>query len=216
MIDRRKIAWVLLALGALLAVVASLQDTFSTVYKGFGTDLTSTSNLWTTTSDPQNGPVDQPALFAAGWPVVVTAIGMAVAVVLLARRETAFAGRPLAVGAAGALTGVVLLYAVQLNGLAKLVTETQNGTPTSDELRYGEGYYLLLVAALVGLVGAVLAQRRDREPVADDEDEPEDGVVVHQLDGDDDTPPFGLALPQHDALSQHDQNDLNDEQREVR
>jgi hypothetical protein len=197
--DRRKIAWVLLALGALLAVLASLQDVFSTVYKGFGTDLTSTSSLWTTTSNPQDGPVDQPALFAAGWPVVLTAIGMAVAVVLLARRETAFAGRPLAVGSAGALTGVVLLYTVQLNGLAKLVTESPAGEPTRDELRYEEGFYLLLVAVVAGLVGAVLAQRRGPEAVTDDEDdEQEDGVVVHQLGSDDDTPPFGLALPRDD------------------
>ena len=195
MIDRRKIAQVLLALGAGLAVIGSLQDVFSTVYKGFGTDLRSTSTLWITTSNPQDGAAEQPALFAAGWPVVISAIMMAVAVVLLARQETEFAGRPLAMGGAGVLVGVLLLYAFQLRELKELIdSEPQRGS-SKDELLYHDGFYLLVIAAVAGLVGAVLAQRRSPEPMVEDEDE---GVVVHQLDSDDDTPPFGIAIPDDD------------------
>jgi len=194
-IDRRKIAQVLLALGAGLAVIGSLQDVFSTVYKGFGTDLRSTSTLWITTSNPQDGAAEQPALFAAGWPVVISAIMMAVAVVLLARQETEFAGRPLAMGGAGVLVGVLLLYAFQLRELKELIdSEPQRGS-SKDELLYHDGFYLLVIAAVAGLVGAVLAQRRSPEPMVEDEDE---GVVVHQLDSDDDTPPFGIAIPDDD------------------
>lgn len=203
MIDRRKISWVLLALGAVLSVVASLQTVFSTVYQGMGTDLTVTTTLWITTSDPQNGPVEQPAFFAAGWPVVVSAIVMAVSVALMVRESTAFVGRPLAVGGAGALAGIVFLYVVQVNGLEEIVTSLQQSGSGKDEMHYHGGFYLLVAAAFIGLAGAVLAQRRSPEPVAEDDDEGEE-VVVHQLGGDDDTPPFGLSIP-------HD-----DEQREVR
>ncbi|WP_439660522.1 hypothetical protein ACSHWB_02800 [Lentzea sp. HUAS TT2] len=197
MIDRRKVSWVLLVLGALLAVIGSLQAVFSTVYKGFGTDLISTHTLWVTTSNPQDKAVDQPALFAAGWPVVMTAVAMGVAVVLLARDETAFVGRPLAMGAAGALLGVVFLYVGQVWGLEELITSQPQTRGGQDELRYHQGFYLLLVAAVAGLAGAVLAQRREVVAAVDDDGD-EDGVVVHQLDGDDDTPPFGIAMPGED------------------
>ena len=197
MIERRKIAWVLLALGAVLAVIGSIQDVFSTVYKGFGADLRSTSTLWVTTSNPQDGAVEQTALFAAGWPVVVAAIMMAVAVVLLTRQETAFAGRPLAVGGAGVLAGILFLYVFQLRELKELIDSEPPRGSGKDELLYHDGFYLLLIAAAAGLVGAVLAQRRNPEPAVEDEDEG-DGVVVHQLDSDDDTPPFGIAIPDDD------------------
>ncbi|SFR28685.1 hypothetical protein SAMN04488564_114249 [Lentzea waywayandensis] len=197
MIDRRKIAWVLLTLAAVVSVVASLQDVFSTVYKGFGTDLRSTSTLWITTSNPQDGPAEQPAFFAAGWPVMISAILMAVAVVLLVRQETAFVGRPLAMGGAGALAGVVLLYVFQVWELQELIDSQPPRGSSKDELLYHDGFYLLVIAAVAGLVGAGLAQRRSSEPVVEDEDEG-DGVVVHQLGNDDDTPPFGIAIPDDD------------------
>lgn len=197
MIDRRKIALVLLALGAVLAVIGSLLDVFSTVYKGFGTDLRSTSTLWITTSSPQDGPAEQPAFFAAGWPVVVSAIVMAIAVVLLARQETAFVGRPLSMGGAGALAGVLFLFVVQVWELQELIDSQPPRGSSKDELLYHDGLYVLVIAAVVGLVGAGLAQRRSSEPVVEEEDEG-DGVVVHQLGADDDTPPFGIAIPDDD------------------
>ena len=63
----------------------------------------------------------------------------------------------------------------------------------SAELNILGGTYLLGLAAVSGLVGAVLAQHRHEVPEPEDEDE--DAVVVHQLDDDDDTPPFGIEIP---------------------
>ncbi|GGN21635.1 hypothetical protein GCM10011609_73640 [Lentzea pudingi] len=198
MIERRKIAWVLLALGAVLAVVASLQDVFSTVYNGFGSDLVATSTLWVTRTEPDTGGgIGPSALFAAGWPVVVSAIVVAVAVVFLLREQTAFVGRPLAMGGAGMLAGVVLLLVVEVWELERIIASQPINGSERDEVRYHGGFYLLVLATVVGLVGAALAQRRNPEPLVG-EDEEGDGVVVHQLGGDDDTPPFGLAIPRDD------------------
>ncbi|MGW6449066.1 hypothetical protein [Lentzea sp. NPDC055074] len=202
MTDRRKIAWVLLALGAVLSVVASLQDVFSTIYKGFGTDLISTSTLWVTNTEPSEAGIGPSALFAAGWPVVLSAILMAVAVVFLLREQTASVGRPLAMGAAGMLAGVVLLFTVEVWELKEIIESQSSNGSTKDEVHFLGGFFLLVIATVAGLAGAVLAQRRSTEPLVEEDDEG-DGVVVHQLDGDDDTPPFGLAIPQ-------------DEQREAR
>lgn len=198
MTDRRKIAWVLLALGAVLSVVASLQDVFSTVYKGFGSDLISTSTLWTTRTEPDTTGLGPSALFAAGWPVVLSAIGMAVAVVFLLREQTASVGRPLAMGTAGMLAGVVLLLTVELWDLEEILESQETNGPGSDEMLFHGGFSLLVIATVAGLAGAVLAQRRGPEPLVEEDDGEEDGVVVHQLGGDDDTPPFGLAIPQDD------------------
>ncbi|USX52007.1 hypothetical protein [Lentzea sp. HUAS12] len=193
MADRRRIAGVLLVLGAALAVVASFQPTFSSVYKDFGPGLTITTTLWTTSSEPSTTVREQPAFYAAGWPVVIAALVVAAAVVLLLRDRTAFIGRPLAAGAAGLLGGVVLLYVGQVYSLTRVVADEP--LAPRQELVYHGGMYLLVAAAIIGLVGAVLAQQRHPEPVGAAEAD-EDGVVVHQLDADDDTPPFGIALPQ--------------------
>ncbi|GHH45328.1 hypothetical protein [Lentzea cavernae] len=200
MTDRRRIAGVLLVLGAVLAVVASFQPTFSSVYKTFGSGLTITTTLWTASSEPSTGGPDQPAFYAAGWPVVLSSLVIVAAVVLLLRERSAFAGRPLAAGAAGLLAGVVLLYAGQLYALTQVLGE-QPPAP-EQELHYHGGMYLLVAAAIIALVGAGLAQQRQTEPAPDTAAD-EDGVVVHQLGSDDDTPPFGIAIP-------------NDEQQETR
>ncbi|MFD4670990.1 hypothetical protein ACFWNN_14740 [Lentzea sp. NPDC058450] len=207
MIDRRKLAPVLLGLAALLAAVSSLQPTYSMVYKGFGPlDLKIVTSLWTTNSEPPDGPPDQPALFAAGWPVVWSLVIIVVAVVLLVRDRTAFAGRPLAAGGAGFLAGVVFLYVTELRSMERIIRSQvppQTDARESQELVYHSALYLLVVAAVIAVVGAALAQRRHPEPAETEEedDENEDGVVVHQLGNDDDTPPFGLAIP-HDEPQQ--------------
>jgi hypothetical protein len=55
---------------------------------------------------------------------------------------------------------------------------------------FNSGLYLLIAAAVLGLAGAVLAQRpRPAVPEPDEE-----SVVVHRM-MDDDTPPFGIAVP---------------------
>ncbi|WP_394616749.1 hypothetical protein JNUCC0626_45185 [Lentzea sp. JNUCC 0626] len=204
MIDRRRISIGLLVLAALLAAVGTLQPMFSIVYRGFSYRMTVTTTLWNTTSDPEDGPPDQAAIFSAGWPVVIAVLLVAAAVVLLARERTAFVGRPLAMGGAGALAGVVFFYVVLVRELAANVSDPQfQSENDNNEVRYHGGFYLLVVTAIIGLVGAALAQQRmaPAEVEEEDDDENEDGVVVHQLDADDDTPPFGLAIP-HDEPQQ--------------
>jgi hypothetical protein len=194
-IDRQRVAGVLLVLGAGLAAAGSFQRTFSTVYAGYGQDLTISTTLWVTTSEPVDGPSDQPAFYAAGWPVIVSALVMAVAVALMARERIAFVGRPLAVGGAGALAGIVFFYVAQVRRQEELLNSGRTGS-AQDELHYHGGMYLLVVGAIIALVGAALAQQRYQRQ--EQEPEQEDEVVVHQLDSDDDTPPFGLMIPNDD------------------
>ncbi|MFD4639325.1 hypothetical protein ACFWN2_18545 [Lentzea sp. NPDC058436] len=188
MIDRRRVALVLVVLGAALAVVASFQRVFSTVYSGFGSGLTITTTLWVTRSVPVNGPPEQPAFFAAGLPVVISSLVMVVAVVVMSRERSAFVGQALAMGGAGLLAGVVLFYVLQVRSLEGRLTADASGP--QEELHYHGGIYLLGLAAIIGLVGAGLAQRRVVAPVEETAE-----VVVHQVGGDDDTPPFGIAIP---------------------
>ncbi|MGI5505926.1 hypothetical protein [Lentzea sp. CA-135723] len=205
MTDRRRIAPLLLVLAALLGAVCSLQPMYSMIYKGFGPqELKVVTSLWTTSSEPSESPSDQPAIFAAGWPVIWSLVIIVVAVVLLLRERTAFAGRPLAAGGAGFFAGVVFLYIAELRSMEEIVRSQmppQTDARESQEVVYHSGLYLLVVAVVIAIAGAALAQRRNPEPAPEEDDENEDGVVVHQLDADDDTPPFGLAIP-HDEPRQ--------------
>jgi hypothetical protein len=95
------------------------------------------------------------------------------------------------------LAGVLFLFVVQVWELQELIESQPPRGTSKDELLYHGGFYLLVVAAVAGLVGAGLAQWRSPEPVVEEDDEG-DGVVVHQLGADDDTPPFGIAIPGDD------------------
>ena len=94
--------------------------------------------------------------------------------------------------AAGGLAGVVLFYVLQLRHEEELI----NSWPVEQryEVVFREGTYLLILGAVIGLVGAALAQRQPRQEQEQEEEE----VVVHQLDADDDTPPFGLAIAEQE------------------
>lgn len=191
MIDRRRIAVLLLLLGAALAVVGSFQDTYRTVYRSNGPEQLTTSTLWMyVTSDPYVGE-GQDAYNASAWPVVGAAVLILVAAVLVLAERTAFIGRPAAMAAAGGLFAIVLVYVLQLRADAKRMSEWRFEDGLSAELNILGGTYLLGLAAVIGLAGAVLAQGRHEVP----EPEDEDAVVVHQLDDDDDTPPFGIEIP---------------------
>ncbi|GGU57450.1 hypothetical protein [Lentzea flava] len=191
MIDRRKIAALLLVLGAALAVAGSFEGTYRTVYRGFGFDQSMTTTLWiVTTEPPQGGPRD--AYHALGWPVVVAAVLMVVGAVLTMRERTTFVGRPVAMGAAGALAGIMFSYLLQVRREERVLSELLVKNGGSNTLDVLGGAYLLGAAAIIGLVGAVLAQqRRQRKQAVEAEEEK---VVVHQLANDDDTPPFGIAV----------------------
>ncbi|GAB2815480.1 hypothetical protein [Lentzea nigeriaca] len=191
MIDRRKIAALLLILGAALAVVGSFEDTYRTIYRGFGPDQSMTTTLWIVTLDPPQGdPRD--AYQALGWPVVIAAVLMVVGAVLTTRQRVAFVGKPVAMGGAGALAGIVFTYLLQVQREAKTISEWPVENGRSNVLDILGGMYVIGAAAIIGLVGAGLAQRRQQEPV---EEADEEEVVVHQLGNDDDTPPFGIAIP---------------------
>ena len=197
MIDRGKAAPVLLVLGAGLAAVGSFEDTYQTFYPGYGGpggpgEQTLSTNLWIVTTSPSIEP-PQDAYNAAGLPVIITAVLMVVAAVFLVKRRRSFAA-PAAMGAAGALAGIALLYVLQV----RREKEVMDSWPVAEggqkpELSLLGGTYLLVAAALVGLVGAALAQRR-QQPDEPEAEVDEKAVVVHQLDADDDTPPFGIAV----------------------
>ena len=191
MIDRRKIAALLLILGAALAVVGSFEDTYRTIYRGFGPDQSMTTSLWIVTLDPPQGdPRD--AYNALGWPVVIAAALMVVGAVLTTRPRTAFVGKPVAMGGAGALAGIVFTYLLQVQREATTVSEWPVENGRSNVLDILGGMYVIGAAAITGLVGAGLAQRKQEQVEEGDEEE----VVVHQLGNDDDTPPFGIAIPE--------------------
>lgn len=194
MTDRGKIAALLLVLGAGLAVVGSFEDTYRTVYhNGSGPDQTFTTTMWIVSSDPPDGP-QSPAYYAVGWPLIAAAVVMVVAAVLTLRHRTAPIGKAVALGAAGVLAGVVLTYWFQVRHEEEIIsTWPAQGGPQA-VLSVLAGMYLLIAGAMTGLVGAGLAQRK-QEPQQAEED---DVVVVHQLDNDDDTPPFGIAMPEQE------------------
>lgn len=190
MIDRRKVAPILLVLGAGLAAVGSFSDTYRTIYPGFGgPDQTLTTTLWVVTTEPQAGtPPD--AYLATGWPVIIAAGCMVVAAVLAMRPRTSFIGTPAAMGAAGALAGIVLAYVIQVRREKEIMASWPADSGKSPVLTFLGGTYLLVVAAIVGLVGAALVQRKQQRELESEET----AVVVHQFGGDDDTPPFGIAV----------------------
>jgi hypothetical protein len=191
-IDRRKAAIVLVLVGAGLAVLGSFQETYSGAYDRGPEPYTTT--LWTVTSKrPVNTPTD--AYYANGYPMIVAVALMVAAVVLLARGgKAATIARPVVLAAAGGLAGIVLTYVVQLLREEKLYNSLQaDGLDYTYTVTFLAGTYLLVAGAVIGLVGAALAQQRQSQPVEADDEEDEE-VVVHQLGSDDDTPPFGIAI----------------------
>jgi len=181
---------VLVLLGAGLAAAASFQETYGTFHRQPGLEVTYMSTLWIVTSNhPAGDPITDPYL-VAGWPVMIAAIVMAIAVVLMVRERTASIARPLGMGAAGALAGIVFFYVTQVQHEEDRLSSWPVNTGQENALHYFAGMYLLVAAAIIGLVGAALAQQKQQQQEPEDEEE----IVVHQLDSDDDTPPFGIAM----------------------
>jgi hypothetical protein len=190
-IDRGKIAVLLLMLGAGLAVVGSFQDVYQTVYRDLPPERTMTTTLWIVRSVPPDGP-DRDAYYPFGLPVLIAAVLLVVAAVLALRERTGHVAKPVAAGAAGALAAFVFAYWLLVRREEESISDWPINDSQKPVLEVLGGMYLLVAAAVIGLAGATLVQWRQRE-----QPEPleEDEVVVHQLDSDDDTPPFGIAIP---------------------
>lgn len=186
----------LLVLGAGLAVTSSFQQMYTITFTGGGIRQTMVTTLWGVTWDLQTSAASNTA-DANGLSVLITAVSMVVAAVLVLRPRTAHLGRPVAMGAAGALGGVVLAFVFEVRERANLVIGASPGDAgQSTSMTVHSGVYLLVAGVLLGLAGAALAQRKHEEQQGEEGEE--DEVVVHQLDDGDDTPPFGIAMPEHE------------------
>lgn len=184
MTDRRKIAPALLLLAAVSVAVGSFQDTYGLVFRGGQLYPSVSTSLWGVTSGtPEADRPDTAVHYAAGMPVVICAVLLVVAAVLAFRGR----GRALALVVAGALAGIVFYYVIQVLHEEELRASWPGGAGAF-EFYFGAGTYLLAAGAVIGLAGAALAQRKQPQP--------EEAVVVHQLDADDDTPPFGIERQQ--------------------
>jgi len=181
----------LLVLGAGLALAGTLQDAYRTVLRGYGgPDETLTTTLWVV-AEPTGLNLVGP-FHAFGSLVIVIAAVMVAAAVLTLRNRTASVARVVAMAAAGVLAGLVLAYWQRALEQRAIMSSWPDPNGQSSTLEVLGGMYLLAAGAVAGLVGAALAQGK-RQPREEQEDEEE--VVVHQLDSADDTPPFGIAVP---------------------
>ncbi|ANZ38788.1 hypothetical protein BBK82_24715 [Lentzea guizhouensis] len=179
----------LLVLGGVLAAVSTQLSTYTVLHRAqevfaFG------GTLWRTSAAPTTGRDLNPLLSVGTW-VVITVVVMVVAGLLALRRDrVAPTARVVVLVAAAAFLGVVTAYAVGVLREEEMINAYEQASSVPYVYRLDPGLYLLFAAAVVGLAGAVLAQR-PRPAVAEPD---EDAVVVHQL-VDDDTPPFGIAMP---------------------
>lgn len=166
----------MVVLGGVLAGVASSMSMYEFVHEMNGTKSAITMSLFGVVLDEPEA-VHRGTLISNAWPVLGFAVLMVVAAVFTLKGR--WAARVWLLGAAGALAGVafaILAGAVQdAERVDAMSAEGINMTTT-----YLPGMYLLIAAAVVGMVGAVLAQR---VPLVR-------AVVVEDVD----TPPFGIEV----------------------
>ncbi|ANZ38786.1 hypothetical protein BBK82_24705 [Lentzea guizhouensis] len=175
-------------LGGLLAVVSSLLDMRVAVHDDRDFDRRYVTTLFGTKSEASGLPYVE-GLYNQGFAVLLTVAVMVVAAVLAGRGVRA--ARVATLAAASVFAGVVVAFVVSALHEEELIKAYAALSSFRYEVTYLPGTYLLVLAAVVGLVGAVLVHRAPaRHPAA----QPEEAVVVHQFT-DDDTPPFGIAMP---------------------
>lgn len=182
---RRVLGAVLVFVAAGLAVAATLLSAYSVTAEFGARTLRFEATAWGIEVDEFRGSLLLPIDY--GWPAVVAAVLMVVSVVLAGRQPVARLGSLLG---AGALVGLAWL---SLNQVQQVVARLEDAnTPVPLEVVRGNGITVLLVAAGVGVVAALLHQELpwQRRVVA-----ASDGVVIHQIEGDDeDTPPYGFPV----------------------
>jgi hypothetical protein len=171
----RLVAAALLTVGAALAIGGSFGVFRSFRIESAGTGArTLTTTGWGVTEDPVSDiVVPGTASVLHGIPLTVAAVVAPVAALLLvlsARRPGDPApGRLLGVGAAGLLAGIVAVIWMELTTFVRNISAADEAGPGSTlraSGQIGAGGYLILVAAVAGLVAAalLLVPRRDVGP----------------------------------------------------
>ncbi|RKT56609.1 hypothetical protein [Saccharothrix australiensis] len=143
-----------------------------------------TTTGWTIVAEPAEvAAAVRPAQL--GVPIVIAALLLVIAAALVVLPEhQRSAARYTAVGATGLLAGAVWTTFMVIWASARPVGEARSFI----DYRYGEGLWLLVVSVVAAVVATVLMHSRRSAPRTA-------GAVVHRVgEGDDDTPPFGIAV----------------------
>ncbi|MEV6242811.1 hypothetical protein [Lentzea sp. NPDC051838] len=185
MTTRRVFGAVLVFVAAGLAIAATFLNSYAVQVELQGRTLRYEATSWVTERDDFRGALMLgPIEF--GEPAVGAALVMVLATVLAFRVPAARVGSLLG---AGLLTGAAWSAVTSVQGIIGKLKELEAPVPL--DVEQGDGVTMLIVAAGVGVVSAVLHQelpRRVSEPAAD-------GVVIHQIEGDEsETPPYGFPV----------------------
>jgi hypothetical protein len=122
---------------------------------------------------------------------VAAALLMALAAVLAFRMPAVRVGTLLG---AGLLAGVAWSAVTTVQGTITKLRELEAPVSVVFDVEQGDGVTMLIVAAGVAVVSAVLHQELPRR-VPSAAIATEDGVVIHQIEGDDsETPPYGFPV----------------------
>ena len=189
MTDRGKPAAVLVVLGGVLAAISTQLSMYTVLHRAqevfaFG------GTLWRSSTGPLAERELNPMMDVGTWIVITVAVLVVAGLLALRRDRVAPPARVVALVAGAAFPGIVTAYAVGVLREEEMINAYEQVSSMPYVYRFDAGLYLLFAAAVLGLAGAVLAQRpRPAVPEPD-----EDAVVVHQF-VDDDTPPFGIAMP---------------------
>ncbi|ANZ38790.1 hypothetical protein BBK82_24725 [Lentzea guizhouensis] len=195
MTDRGRVAALLVVVSAVLTGVSSTLDMYTEVQPTTSESITNTTSLWGFRST-MPGFLHTDTVLDDGLPIVVVVALMVVAAVFTVRNgRTASVARSALLVLAGLFAGLVLAFAVGALARAEIARAFPESPAWKYEMEFLPGFHLLVAAAVIGLAGAVLAQRA--QPAAGELEE-ETAVVVHQL-ADDDTPPFGIKIGRQEA-----------------
>lgn len=189
-----KVAAGIVLLGGVLAGVSSRQDMYVAVRGTPGRDgLGYVTSLFGTRSAAARH-LDADGVFSQGIAVLFVAGLMVVAVAFTLRPgRVAGPARVATLAAASMFAGVVVAWVVRALRETEMIKAYGVMSSYTYDVTYLPGTYLLCLAAVVGVVGAVLVQR-SRPAWAPEEDT----VVVHRL-VDDGTAPPASAVERRDG-----------------
>ena len=201
MTTRRMFGALLVLVAAGLAVVSTFLNAYTVQVEVQGRTMLYEATSWVTERDDFRGALMLwPLEF--GEPAVGAALVMVLAAVLAFRVPAARVGTLLG---AGLLAGVAWSAVTTVRGTITKLRELEAPVSVVFDVEQGDGVTMLIVAAGVAVVSAVLHQELPRR-VPSAAIATEDGVVIHQIEGDDsETPPYGfpvLVEPQEPQVPQ--------------